>query len=267
MDDVHVNNQQQIGQNNGYPEGPYGNGEEVSESLSPIQRFIGVVLSPGKVMQDLARRPRILFPFLFMALISLVPYILLFQTILDVTITQLEQSFAMSGILMTPDGIRATAIGSLIGAAVLVPIIAIVVWLIGAAIFMAAAKILKGAGTYKSFLSITGYAFIIKAFTIVIATVMGFVTGEFLTDAAAVTSVASFLDAENTSAAFYAVASQLEIFNIWYYIVVSIGISKVSGFSLKKSIIMVAVLCAIGLTISAGISHASQLMLESLDLL
>lgn len=81
--------------------------------------------------------------------------------------------------------------------------------------------LLKGEGNYNSVLVASGLTFYLAVIQVIIATILTFALGRFLQD----TSLASFLDSDKSTFLGF-VFSKLDIFSIWIYIVLSIGLAK-----------------------------------------
>ncbi len=80
---------------------------------------------------------------------------------------------------------------------------------------------LKGEGTYASVLVASGLTSYIAMIQIFLAAILAFILGRALGD----TSLAAFLDTERTTFLGF-IFSKLDIFSIWIYIVLSIGLAK-----------------------------------------
>ena len=129
--------------------------------------------------------------------------------------------------------------GSLVGGMIVAPMVLIISWLVGALILTLFIKIFKGTGSIKTYFSITGYANVILVLSTVVTIVIALVTGQYSRDAVSVTSLASFLDPEKVSVFLYTLASGIELFTIWMYAIIGIGVSCASGFSKQKSLAIV----------------------------
>jgi len=97
----------------------------------------------------------------------------------------------------------------------------IVFFIISGVYFLFVKFLLKGDGDYNSVLVASGMTFYIGLIQVIIATIFTFAIGRFLPD----TSLASFMDTDKLSFAGF-IFSKLDIFSIWIYIVLSIGLAK-----------------------------------------
>jgi hypothetical protein len=80
---------------------------------------------------------------------------------------------------------------------------------------------LKGTGTYKSSLVANGLTSYIAVISIILAAILSYAFGRQMMDI----SVASLINADKTTFAGFAL-SKLDIFSIWVYIVLSIGLAR-----------------------------------------
>ena len=80
---------------------------------------------------------------------------------------------------------------------------------------------LKGDGNYNSVLVASGLTFYIAIISVIIATILSFAFGRMVQDA----SVASFLDSDRSTIEGF-IFAKLDVFAIWGYIVLSIGLAK-----------------------------------------
>jgi len=126
---------------------------------------------------------------------------------------------------------------------------AVAMWFLGALVFWVIIKIFKGQGRYKQILSITGYAAVISALGTIVTIITTQLTGTF--SEVSFTSLASLLP--NMKGNFiYGVAKLIEVFSIWQYAVIAIGIATVSKLDKKKAYLIVACIF-VGLAIYTGV--------------
>ncbi len=108
--------------------------------------------------------------------------------------------------------------------------------------FLLAKFLLKGEGKYSTVLVPNGLVAYISIVQILIATVLSFLMGKLLGD----TSIASFTGADKATIAGF-ILGKLDIFSIWIYAVLSIGLAKMfKSESIGKYYIMVFGLWIVG---------------------
>lgn len=97
----------------------------------------------------------------------------------------------------------------------------IVFFIISGIYYLFVKFLLKGDGNYNSVLVASGLTFYIAVIMVLISTILTFILGRFIQD----TSLASFLDSDKSTFLGF-IFSKLDIFSIWIYIVLSIGLAK-----------------------------------------
>lgn len=213
------------------------NAEINLSNMNFFKRVIGIIFSPGKVMQSLEQKPRVLFGLLITALTPLIMILLTLPMYMEYSRKLLEVTYANMNIEMTAQQMEQAVKFSQYIALFGGPVSAVIMLLLEALVVWGIVKILKGEGRYKQFLSILGYANVISALsTITLILVVRF-TGTF-TDVS-YTSVASLLP--NMKGSFlFGFAKLIEVFTIWMFVVMAIGINTISRLSKKKVFIIVA---------------------------
>lgn len=87
--------------------------------------------------------------------------------------------------------------------------------------FLLAKFVLKGDGTYMSALVASGLTSYISMIQVLITTILAIVMGKLVSD----TSVASLIEADKSTIVGF-ILSKLDVFSIWAYAVLAIGLSK-----------------------------------------
>ncbi len=114
----------------------------------------------------------------------------------------------------TPIGMVLRAVGILIFGFVFF-------FIISGIYFLFAKFVLRGDGNYSSVLVASGLTAYIGIIQIILAAILAFVLGKPLMD----TSIASFLDSDKSTYIGFILA-KLDVFSIWSYIILSIGLAK-----------------------------------------
>ncbi len=223
--------------------------------MSFIKRVIGVICFPGKVMQSLEQKPRVLFGILLTALAPIILVLATFPMYMEYTRGLLQTTYDRMNLEVTAQQLEQALTISQYSAFIGGPIVAIVYLLLTALVIWAIVKIFKGQGKYKQILSVAGYAAVISVLATIVNIITTNVTGVF-TDVS-FTSIASLLP-EMKGSFIYGVAKMIEVFTIWQYAVIAIGVTAVSKLSKKKVYIIVACIFA-ALAIYAGITEISTM--------
>lgn len=225
-----------------------------------IKRVAGTIVNPSSVMQSLREKPRVLFPIIIMCVVQVLYLIVHFSLYSEYNMNVLKASqqvmYQYSGVEYTPEMLEQMTKVQNISGLIMTPIGILFQWLAGTAILFGVIKIFKGEGRYKQYLSVTGYAYIILALYTVIKLVVTFISGELYLDTPLVSLGALFSEGA-TKGFFYAIACSIDLYLIWFYCLVAIGVATVSQLSKKKSYIIVASLFAAVLLFSGVISELS----------
>ncbi|WP_244648227.1 Yip1 family protein [Ruminiclostridium herbifermentans] len=236
-------------------ESNFGENQVDYSKMSFIKRVIGVICFPGKVMQSLEQKPRVLFGILLTALVPLVMILSTLPMYMEYTRGVLESTYAKMNIEITEQQLEQTLsisqyssiIGGPIGAVIMLLIYALVIWSI--------IKIFKGEGKFKQVLSVIGYATVISALSTIVTIITTRLTGVF--SDVSFTSIASLIP-EMKGSFIYGMSKMIEVFTIWQYAVIAIGITTVSKLSKKKVYIIVACIFAL-LAVYSGITEVTAM--------
>ncbi len=220
-----------------------------------LKRVLGVIGFPGKVMQSLEQKPRVLFGILLTALAPLVLILATFPMYMEFTRGLLQATYAKMNLEVTAQQLEQALSFSKYSALIGGPIAAVAMLLLKALVIWAIVKIFKGQGTYKQILSIAGYAAVISVLSTIVSIITTRVTGVF--SDVSFTSIASLIP-EMKGNFIYGMAKIIEVFSIWQYAVIAIGITAVSKLSKKKAYIIVACIFAV-VAIYAGITEVAAM--------
>ncbi len=227
-----------------------------------FKRLLWVFTSPGKLMENLAEKPRVLFWMIFGSLPMAILYIVrmpLYKETLRKAILAQSEIYEAYGMEMTPEMVEASLPASVITGLISIPFATIIGFLLTALLFFIILKLMNGQGKYKAYLSVTVHANIITVLYTFLLIPISHITGS-LHDSAPLTSLATLAPLDMAGTPFYTFLANIDIFRIWYYVLLAIGFCAVSRVKKKKVYIVTAVIFLVGLLISiAGISAASAL--------
>lgn len=231
-------------------------GEEVTiKKMGFLQRVAGVITSPGKVMENLAARPRILFPLFLIAFAQLALYMIrlpLYQDFLRKTMQATSQlTESLTGVTMTPELMEQALSRSVSQSIITTPIGSLFYWLLITVIFFAIFKIAGAQGKFKQYLSVTGYAYVITALYLLITLCVSYFTGSLHLDMP-LTSIANVFGEGMKGSFVFGLLKGLDVFSIWYYAVMAIGLQAVSGFKKRTVYGIVAAIFIIGMLITGA---------------
>ena len=242
--------------------------EPESARLGPPQRLIGVLLSPGETFQDVNRRATWLVPLLII-LATTVAYVMFLNSQTDEGWRQfmqdtMKQQSEKSGQPM-PDAAglaKGVSIGKLFTVAAF-SLGGVIFYLLIAGVFALAFLLMQTKATFKKILSVvmwsacgTGIVQAVVAVASLLArdaeSVRQIQPKNFGTVSA--TNLAVLLSSDG-SPALLALASSLDIFSIWFLILLTIGfttISGVRGMSTRKMGAVVFGLWLVGILLKVG---------------
>jgi len=122
--------------------------------------------------------------------------------------------------------------------------------------FLFARFLLKGEGKYTTAMVPNGLVAYISIIQILVATFLSLIIGKMLAD----TSVASFIGSDKSTIAGF-LLGKLDVFSIWIYAVLGIGLAKMfKSDNIGKYIIMVFILWIIGGLVLYGLGKAFPIL-------
>jgi hypothetical protein len=132
-----------------------------------FKRLIWLFISPGRLMDELAEKPRVLFWMLFWPIAFVLPLVLRWPLYLDMLREQMAASSdymeSLMGIEMTPEMIEQSVSQSSVSGLITTGILMFVSAVLMALIFFAIFKIMGGKGKFKAYLSVVVHSNIIIA--------------------------------------------------------------------------------------------------------
>ncbi len=243
-----------------------GNLNEEASVKQPgfFKRLLWIFTSPGKLMESLAERPRILFWMIFGSLPMAILYVVrmpLYKDTLRKAILAQSEIYEAYGMEMTPEMVEAALPTSVITGIISMPFATIIGFLLTALIFFIILKLMNGQGKYKAYLSVTVHANIITVLYTLLLIPISHITGS-LHENAPLTSLASLVPLDMEGTPLYAILANIDIFRIWYYVLLAIGFCAVSRLKEKKVYIVTAVIFLVGLVITVARTLAASAILS-----
>ncbi|MHB1686635.1 MAG: YIP1 family protein [Ignavibacteriaceae bacterium] len=213
--------------------------------LSHSDKMIGIFSEPAKTYESISKYPPktidwFLPVIILLAVVTITQFLLMsnkeihFQ-IVDKQMTKIQQNFdkmvaegkmtsdqAQQQLSSIQDRMQSFGPTQMIFTVVGVFIGGFIIFFIMCGIYYFFAKfVLKGEGNYNSALVASGLTSYIVILQVIVSAILAFVFGRMLGD----TSVAAFLDSDKATFAGF-IFSKLDVFSIWVYIVLSIGLAK-----------------------------------------
>ncbi len=239
------------------------NKEESNVHPGFFKRLWWIFTSPGRLMTALSEKPKVLICMIIGALAMDIKYLVrmpLYKDMMRQAALAQSQSglYESYGLEMTPEMIEASLPTSMIAGLVAGPFTVILLsFLLVALIFFAILKLMGGQGKYKAYLSVVVHANMIMVLYTLLVIPISYITGS-LHEAPTLTSLATLLSPDQSGTLVYTVLSAIDVFSIWYYMVLAIGFAAVS--KLKKIYVyaVTAGIFLIGIIISVISVSATQ---------
>lgn len=231
-----------------------GNSPEMNsaEELSKADAMSGVFTAPSETFETIAafqRKNYWLIPLLISIALGLVSTFLFMQdaeltaktmdkqklkmqekfneNVKQGKMTQEEADKALESI--NPKGTFFKLIG--FGGALIGPII---IFFMLSVVYMILLKIMKAEFEFTNIMNVVGLAFLIAAIGNIISMVISITKGDISNIGPAL-----FMNAETSGEKVYSLLSKIDLFTIWFYTVIAIGISKIAKIDMIKSASMV----------------------------
>ncbi len=228
-----------------------GNETPPTGKMNFLQRVVGIITSPAEVMKDLSEKPRILFPILVAALGTLIFYLLRLDLFKEFSTHVVELGLEQSNQAMTPQQVEAAKSMGWWITLIATPFTGLFQWFISATVMFGLAKLLKGEGKYKQYLSVVGYSSVVIVLSLLITFAVSFFTNSIMLDSSLANLTNLF--APGLKGSFlYGIIRGIDLFIVWQYCVIGIGIAVVSKLSKAKAYGIAALLCAVYILMSAN---------------
>jgi len=243
MNDENLTQGSGIEQNGEYGESP--------EQLSQSEAMTGVLTSPGETYETISKTPKKnywIIPVLITLLAGVIATFLFMQDAELVNKTMekqrktMQESFdknvkegkmkqedadkAMEG--MDPKGMMFKIFGY--GFAVIGPFL---IFFILSLSYLILLKIMKAQFEFSNVMNVVGLSMLIMAIASLIGIVISIFKGEM-----SGLGLSLFSSEESAGAKVYGLLSRIDVFSIWFYIVVGIGLSKIAKLETVKSIVI-----------------------------
>lgn len=210
-------------------------------SPSFFERFIGVFTEPGAAFEDIARKPDFIVPLVLLIFVSVtVTETVLskigMRRIIEASIVQSGQASNMSPQQISQAVEKGAAIATVIAhlnGLLAVPIFLAAVAGIGLLVLNGIYGVHAG---FKKVFSVTCYADLpgVIGGAMALAVILFGDPDHFNPQSPTPSNLGFFLNPQETSHAVYALASSLDIFILWFLILLAIGLSRVSGGKVKS---------------------------------
>jgi len=227
----------------------------IPKSQSPLQRLLGVFVSPRETFEDVAVRPNFWIPVIAMVVVYVVTGFFTIDLDLRHGLKIIRDMPMMKEemIAKAEEGIEAE-MNSPWRFSRLVTTVAFIgfSWIVVSSISLLVGNvILGGEAKFKTIFSITAWAYLITLVERIVKTILGLAKDS----KEVVTSLAVFKPLDEAKTLGFNLLNRFDVFTIWYLMVYIIGISAVYKFSAGKSTAMVVSLWLLGSAIFLSINQ------------
>lgn len=209
---------------------PKNNSKNSDEKMSIIIRLKNLFFHPSNLISYIENNPNVMFPILFIWIFNIGAVAIEFNNfksaVKDMLLAQLQYNESS-----ITDGVVKIAV-------FISPLFSIFTILfsilITTSIFFIFVKVLKGKGYFKQYLSLITYSSIINLIGLILLMINSIFTGKFLLSADV--TIFEILNIKLASNYFYGILSYFtisNILNIWQYLLIAIGIAKISKINKK----------------------------------
>lgn len=209
---------------------------------NPFQRIIGVLFSPDATFASIARRPDWVVPLVILLIMSMAAGVVIAQHVDFGSAARdaMEQNKNMSQEQID----RAVKMSASIGkvATYLSPVLSVIGLLVIAGVLLLAFRLFGGEGDFKQAFSVTCYASMPSVIKGIVMLIIILAKGGIIPAQALATLVRSnlgFLADYKASPMAFALLSSLDIFSIWYLVLLIIGFAYVARVSKAKSAVII----------------------------
>ena len=236
--------------------------QKAPEKMNVFARLGNLFLSPKKLFLFIREKPSLLFPLIIISIGAIVYQLLIWEQSRKLQLDVTYNTYKMMGMNMTPDQLESLVDASMITSVVTSPLTLIASWVIITLIFYAVFRFADCEKGMKKYFSMMAYINIIPVVGMVLnGLYMHFMGGSLTTY---VTSISSLIDPETTGVFLYGILSNIEVFNIWSYVLYGMGFIYVGGVEKRRSVIVTSVIFVLFTLATAGLTSLSSSLLGGL---
>lgn len=227
--------------------------EELStkgQKMNIFRKIYYLILYPGELMKTIEGKPDVLFP----AILALVTPIIILLSRFPLLKEAIRQKLISGTISDSPVQITEQMLSLFL----LYDIISMLITtffnlLITGTLIFVIAKILRGHGTFKHYISISAYSSMVNIFQQVLNIIVSFFTGKVILNGASIASFSLLVPEDFGGQFMYSLIGKIDIFSIWQYVIVFLGFQQVSKISKLKSSALIVILYLITILIALKI--------------
>lgn len=225
-----------------------------ADDMNLGQKIVGVFTSPGQTFASLDQKPSWIVPFIIAVVVGLIYVFLTTDIIIKDTLAQQEEQMLEQGMDSAQiDQAMATTEKfmrfSMPAFAVVMPL---VLWVVIAGVFMFVGNVvLGGTGSFKKVFSVTAWSWLIQILGSLIMLPLVLAKETILITF----SPAAMMSSAAKMTFLYQFMSKLDIFNIWFLAVLSIGLAVIYRMKTQKMATAACTVFLLWALVSAGWSQ------------
>lgn len=229
---------------------------DVPNKMNIFQRIGCLLFSPSKLFSFIKKKPTVLFPIILISVGAIASQLLMWEQTKNVSIDTTYNMYKSMGMSYTPDQLEKMYDSFKALTIAVSPIPFLVIWSVTTLIIYMIYRLVKCEKGLKKYFSMMGYIMVLTMVGMVINSAYINLTGNGATNTI-VTSVASLLDPNLQGTFLYGLASQMEVFNLWAFVLFGMGFVYTGSVPKKKSYVLTTILAVIVILASAGLSLLS----------
>jgi len=198
---------------------------------------IGIITSPKKQFIRMKEKSPILLPLVLIMILLLVSGVLVSYTGLnnpDLQAINADSDLKVPNAVLFGLGAGGSLLSGTIGL------------LINAAFYKACMAVMKNKTSYKKLLVVVIYSTIISLVGLLINSILAIITNGY---DVTYTSLAPLFNQDK--GILYSILQKFDIFNVWYYVVLGLGLNIVGGLGKSKTILLISLVFIITTAVSA----------------
>ncbi|HEY8500556.1 MAG TPA: Yip1 family protein [Clostridia bacterium] len=236
--------------------------QKAPEKMNIFARVGNLFFSPKKLFLFIREKPSLLFPLIIISIGSIAYYLLIWEQTKKIQLDITYNTYQKMGMSMTPDQLESLVNTGMISSAVTAPLSVIASWAIVTLIFYAVFRFADCEKGMKKYFSMMAYINIIPVIGMVLNGLYVYFMGGSISTY--VTSVSSLLDQEATGVFLYGILTNIEVFNIWAYVLYGMGFVYIGGVKKRNSAIITSVLFILFTLAAAGFTSLTSSLLGGL---
>lgn len=224
------------------------------QKMNIFKQIGALFTSPKKLFTYIANKPNIAFPVILIGIISVLIPLINFEKLKGTIMDTLHFTYKAMGLEYSLEQLETIANAFAIGTVVSTPFVIIATWLITTLILYLVYALAGREKGLKKYFSMVAYISLITVLGQLLHAFFIYFTNGDMT-AAQVTSLASLLNQEVVGVFIYSIASSIDVFNIWTYVLYGIGFVYTGGANKKKAYIISVVLFVVVTLITAVLAN------------